>query len=74
MSDAADGDHRRLSGRAWAEHPWRIQPQRSAETALLHRGGCGPYKSGALFGREAAISAPQLREGHAATEHPNPPR
>ncbi|MEW1761516.1 DUF6233 domain-containing protein [Streptomyces cyaneofuscatus] len=30
---------------------------RTAETALLHRGGCGLYKSGALIDREAAISA-----------------
>ncbi|MFJ8406409.1 hypothetical protein ACIQ9K_39055 [Streptomyces microflavus] len=29
---------------------WKIQPQRSAETALLHRISCGFYKFEALIG------------------------
>lgn len=55
--ESAEQDERRRSGRARAEQMWKIQPQRTAETALLHRGGCGLYKSGALIDREAAISA-----------------
>ncbi|MEH0400742.1 hypothetical protein ACFY7V_34365 [[Kitasatospora] papulosa] len=29
--------------RARAEVSWKIQPQRSSSTALLHRGGCATY-------------------------------
>ncbi|MFF2721392.1 DUF6233 domain-containing protein [Streptomyces sp. NPDC058011] len=54
--ESAEQDERRRQQRARAEQMWKIQPQRTAETALLHRGGCGLYKSGALIDREAAIS------------------
>ncbi|MFD7858469.1 DUF6233 domain-containing protein [Streptomyces microflavus] len=55
--ESAEQAARRRSGRAHAEQMWKIQPQRSAETALLHRSGCGPYKSGAFIDRDAAIAA-----------------
>ncbi|MGW7400127.1 DUF6233 domain-containing protein [Streptomyces cyaneofuscatus] len=55
--ESAEQDERRRSGRAWAEQMWKIQPQRTAETALLHRGGCDLYKPGALMDRDGAISA-----------------
>ncbi|MFE7111983.1 DUF6233 domain-containing protein [Streptomyces sp. NPDC057575] len=44
--------------RARAEQSWKIQPKRSGDTALLHRGGCGLYS--AQFGfisREDAMIA-----------------
>lgn len=55
--ESAEQAERRRSGRARAEQMWKIQPKRSAETALLHCGGCGLYESGALIDREAAIAA-----------------
>ncbi|WP_322108684.1 DUF6233 domain-containing protein [Streptomyces atratus] len=45
-------------GRVRAEQSWKIQPQRSGETALLHCGGCTVYN--AAFGflnREDALIA-----------------
>lgn len=29
-----------MPGSGHAEQPWKIQPKRSGETAMLHRGGC----------------------------------
>ncbi|MFJ9683552.1 DUF6233 domain-containing protein [Streptomyces sp. NPDC101194] len=48
----------RARERARAEQSWKIQPKRSGETALLHRGGCGLFKSelGFLTRDEAIIA------------------
>ncbi|MGK3094551.1 DUF6233 domain-containing protein [Streptomyces sp. WAC01490] len=53
----AEQTERRRKQRARAEQLWKIQPQRSAETALLHRGGCGLYTSQAYIDRDAAVHA-----------------
>ncbi|MBK3583077.1 DUF6233 domain-containing protein [Streptomyces microflavus] len=53
----AEQAERRRKQRARAEQLWKIQPRRSAETALLHRGGCGLYTSRAFIDREAAVNA-----------------
>ncbi|MFJ8888946.1 DUF6233 domain-containing protein [Streptomyces sp. NPDC102402] len=55
-SDTAHGRERRE--RARAEMSWKIQPQRSSSTALLHRGGCATYPDQAgLISREDAMVA-----------------
>ncbi|MFF3129854.1 DUF6233 domain-containing protein [Streptomyces sp. NPDC057908] len=48
----------RARQRARAEQSWKIQPRRSGEMAVLHRGGCGLYKSelGYLTRDEAIIA------------------
>ncbi|MFE6189144.1 DUF6233 domain-containing protein [Streptomyces sp. NPDC056465] len=44
--------------RARAEMSWKIQPQRSSSTALLHRGGCATYPDQVgLISREDAMVA-----------------
>ncbi len=44
--------------RARAEMAWKIQPQRSSSTALLHRGGCATYLDQVgLISREDAMVA-----------------
>lgn len=44
--------------RARAEMAWKIQPQRSSSTALLHRGGCATYPDQVgLISREDAMVA-----------------
>ncbi|MFD9601752.1 DUF6233 domain-containing protein [Streptomyces sp. NPDC059970] len=48
----------RARERARAEQSWKIQPKRSGETAMLHRGGCGLYSSQLGFiNRQEAIIA-----------------
>ncbi|MGW1405387.1 DUF6233 domain-containing protein [Streptomyces sp. NPDC002403] len=49
---------RRARERARAEQSWKIQPQRSGSTALLHRGGCTSYSAqlGFLDRGEALIA------------------
>ncbi|MFF3128863.1 DUF6233 domain-containing protein [Streptomyces sp. NPDC057908] len=43
---------------ARAEQSWKIQPRRSGETAMLHRGGCGLYSAqlGFINRQEALIA------------------
>ncbi|MDF9874677.1 DUF6233 domain-containing protein [Streptomyces sp. NPDC001110] len=44
--------------RARAEMAFKIQPQRSSSTALLHRGGCSTYPDQVgLISREGAMVA-----------------
>ncbi|MFJ9683647.1 DUF6233 domain-containing protein [Streptomyces sp. NPDC101194] len=44
--------------RARAEQSWKIQPKRSGDTAMLHRGGCTLYNSDLGFlDRDEAITA-----------------
>ncbi|MFF2902918.1 DUF6233 domain-containing protein, partial [Streptomyces sp. NPDC057966] len=55
---AKEQQEARAQERARAEQSWKIQPQRSGSTALLHRGGCSLYS--ARFGfisREDALIA-----------------
>ncbi|MFF1918611.1 DUF6233 domain-containing protein [Streptomyces sp. NPDC058239] len=48
----------RARQRARAEQSWKIQPRRSGETAMLHRGGCGLYSAQLGFiNRQEAIIA-----------------
>ncbi|MFJ7498027.1 DUF6233 domain-containing protein [Streptomyces sp. NPDC097727] len=48
----------RARARARAEQSWKIQPKRSGDTAMLHRGGCTLYKSElGYLNREEAIIA-----------------
>ncbi|MFD9605294.1 DUF6233 domain-containing protein [Streptomyces sp. NPDC056441] len=48
----------RARERARAEQSWKIQPKRSGETAMLHRGGCGLYSAQLGFiNRQEAIIA-----------------
>ncbi|MFF1651720.1 DUF6233 domain-containing protein, partial [Streptomyces sp. NPDC058240] len=56
--EVQEEQERRRRERARAEQSWKIQPKRSGETALLHRGGCTLYN--ALLGfisREDAVIA-----------------
>ncbi|MET8747704.1 DUF6233 domain-containing protein [Streptomyces sp. NPDC004728] len=56
--EVQEEQERRRKERARAERSWKIQPKRSGDTALLHRGGCGLYS--AQFGfldREEALIA-----------------
>ncbi|MFJ5725006.1 DUF6233 domain-containing protein [Streptomyces sp. NPDC093149] len=48
----------RARERARAEQSWKIQPKRSGETAMLHRGGCTLYSAhlGFLTRDEAIIA------------------
>ncbi|WUW27003.1 DUF6233 domain-containing protein (plasmid) [Streptomyces sp. NBC_01463] len=43
--EAAEEQERRQAEQARARESWKIQPQRSHEAALLHRGDCSLYKS-----------------------------
>ncbi|MEE1808116.1 DUF6233 domain-containing protein [Streptomyces sp. BE133] len=48
----------RARERARAEQSWKIQPKRSGETAMLHRGGCSLYSAQLGFiNRQEAIIA-----------------
>ncbi|MFE5097355.1 DUF6233 domain-containing protein [Streptomyces sp. NPDC056638] len=48
----------RARERARAERSWKIQPKRSGETAMLHRGGCSLYSAQLGFiNRQEAIIA-----------------
>ncbi|MFE7403205.1 DUF6233 domain-containing protein [Streptomyces sp. NPDC057557] len=48
----------RVRERARAEQSWKIQPKRSGETAMLHRGGCSLYSTQLGFiNRQEAIIA-----------------
>ncbi|MFJ9683779.1 DUF6233 domain-containing protein [Streptomyces sp. NPDC101194] len=48
----------RVRERARAEQSWKIQPKRSGETAMLHRGGCALYSAQLGFiNRQEAIIA-----------------
>ncbi|MFC5174943.1 DUF6233 domain-containing protein [Streptomyces mutomycini] len=48
--------HRREQ--AGAEQSWKIQPQRSSDKALLHRGSCTLYKNDfGYISREEAVIA-----------------
>ncbi|MFJ4963852.1 DUF6233 domain-containing protein [Streptomyces sp. NPDC088729] len=63
--EAAERRERRQAERARAEQSWKIQPQRSNESALLHRGGCALYEApmGFVNRREAliALADPDIR-------------
>ncbi|MEV0874770.1 DUF6233 domain-containing protein [Streptomyces sp. NPDC006682] len=53
-----DAQERAGRERARAEMAWKIQPQRSSSTALLHRGGCATYPDQVgLISREDAMVA-----------------
>ncbi|MER7729227.1 DUF6233 domain-containing protein [Streptomyces sp. NPDC096323] len=47
--EAAEEKERQRAERAQARESWKIQPQRSHEAALLHRGDCSLYKSAVNF-------------------------
>ncbi|MEU9616274.1 DUF6233 domain-containing protein [Streptomyces sp. NPDC048209] len=53
-----DAQERARRERARAEMAFKIQPQRSSPTALLHRGGCATYPDQVgLISREDALVA-----------------
>ncbi|WP_329539337.1 DUF6233 domain-containing protein [Streptomyces sp. NBC_01358] len=56
--EASEGRERRQAEQALARESWKIQPQRSHEAALLHRGDCSLYKNAFGFiSREDAVIA-----------------
>ncbi|WP_405697651.1 DUF6233 domain-containing protein [Streptomyces sp. NBC_01185] len=57
-SASREAQERECQERARAEMSWKIQPQRSSPTALLHRGGCATYTDQVgLISRENAMVA-----------------
>ncbi|WP_329043518.1 DUF6233 domain-containing protein (plasmid) [Streptomyces sp. NBC_00178] len=56
--EAQERQERRQRERTRAEQSWKIQPQRSSEKALLHRGSCTLYKNdfGYINRAEAALA------------------
>ncbi|MEV3999080.1 DUF6233 domain-containing protein [Streptomyces halstedii] len=56
--EAQEQRDRRRREQARAEQSWKIQPQRSSSSALLHRGNCTLYKNDFGFiSREDALVA-----------------
>ncbi|WP_424922636.1 DUF6233 domain-containing protein [Streptomyces sp. wa53] len=56
--EVQEAQERARRERARAEMAWKIQPQRSSSTALLHRGGCATYLDQVgLISREDAMVA-----------------
>ncbi|MFG2630650.1 DUF6233 domain-containing protein [Streptomyces sp. NPDC048473] len=56
--EVQEEQERRRKERARAEQAWKIQPKRSGETAMLHRGGCTLFKNELGFiNREEALIA-----------------
>jgi hypothetical protein len=56
--EVQEAQERARRERARAEMSWKIQPQRSSQVALLHRGGCATYKDQVGFiNREEALIA-----------------
>ncbi|MFD6275141.1 DUF6233 domain-containing protein [Streptomyces sp. NPDC060209] len=56
--EAQEQREKRRRAQARAEQSWKIQPQRSSSSALLHRGNCTMYRNGSGFiSREEAIIA-----------------
>ncbi|MFI2780892.1 DUF6233 domain-containing protein [Streptomyces sp. ALB3] len=56
--EAQEQRDRRRSRRARVERSWKIQPQRSSSSALLHRGSCALFKNDFGFiSREEAVAA-----------------
>lgn len=56
--EVQEEQERRRQERARAEQSWKIQPQRSSSSALLHRGDCSLYANQMGFiSREEAIIA-----------------
>ncbi len=57
--EAEEREARRRREQARAEMSWKIQPQRSNATALLHRGSCTLFESGGggFINREEAMIA-----------------
>ncbi|MFJ3704031.1 MULTISPECIES: DUF6233 domain-containing protein [Streptomyces] len=56
--EALEQRERHLRERARAERSWKIQPQRSSSSALLHRGNCTLYRNDSGFiSRDEAIIA-----------------
>ncbi|MFD8469059.1 DUF6233 domain-containing protein [Streptomyces cyaneofuscatus] len=62
--EAREAEERRRRQQAYAGLHWKIQPQRSNEAALLHRGDCGTYpvQSGFIDRDDAliALSMPEV--------------
>ncbi|MFD4862719.1 DUF6233 domain-containing protein [Streptomyces atratus] len=56
--EVQEEQERRRKEQARAEQSWKIQPKRSGETAMLHRGGCTLYSAQLGFiNRQEAIIA-----------------
>ncbi|MFJ4967122.1 DUF6233 domain-containing protein [Streptomyces sp. NPDC088729] len=59
--EVAERQERARVERARAERSWKIQPQRSNESALLHRGGCGLFTEpmGYISRQDAVVALAQ---------------
>ncbi|MGP3750145.1 hypothetical protein B046DRAFT_00060 [Streptomyces sp. LamerLS-316] len=56
--EAQERQDKRRRDQARAEQAWKIQPQRSSSSALLHRGNCTLYKNDfGYINREDALIA-----------------
>ncbi|MFB4426930.1 DUF6233 domain-containing protein [Streptomyces sp. QL37] len=56
--EAQEKHDKRRREQALAEQSWKIQPQRSSSSALLHRGNCTLYKNDfGYINREEAVIA-----------------
>ncbi|WP_239476263.1 DUF6233 domain-containing protein [Streptomyces sp. CS090A] len=61
--EVQEAEERRRRQQAYAGLHWKIQPQRSNEAALLHRGDCGTYPvQGGFIGRDDAVIALSMPE------------
>ncbi|MFD7855191.1 DUF6233 domain-containing protein [Streptomyces microflavus] len=61
--EAQEAEERRRRQQAYAGLHWKIQPQRSNATALLHRGDCGTYPvQGGFIGEKDALVALSMPE------------
>jgi TolA-binding protein len=55
--EVQEEQERRRKERARAEMSWKIQPQRTGESAMLHRGGCTLSPDYGFINREEAMIA-----------------
>lgn len=61
--EAQEAAERRRRQQAYAGLHWKIQPQRSNQAALLHRGDCGTYPvQGGFIDRDDALIALSMPE------------
>ncbi|MET7791823.1 DUF6233 domain-containing protein [Streptomyces sp900116325] len=55
--ETQEQQEQRRRERAWAEQSWKMQPKRTGDTAMLHRGGCALCPDMGFINRQEAIIA-----------------